>query len=223
MSTYPKQPFMQIVSTIISKGVIKGLGKYIWITLHFKDAHYMIAAFPPEKVYLGDIFTATCHKYTKDKVTYGLNCSIKITGFTGSLEQKSYANYQKLGSVKFPNKYEIILEGKKYILDGKLYGQCVTLDLTGNLHYSGSAGLTGDKNTLSGFIEGNQFQNHELYKKTTLSILNMDSDKLQSLTIGGKLAYSYIVFIIWILLTLIMLILIVIQSVYGIKKLIQKA
>ena len=214
MSVYPKQPFMQIVSTIISKGVIKGLGKYVWITLHFKDAHYMIAAFPPEKVALGDTFTATGQKYTKDKVIYGMNCSIKITGF---------AKFnQILGSVQFPNQYDITLEGKTYTLDGKAYGkgQCVTFDLTGNLHYSGSASLTGgDNNALSGFIEGNQFQSHELYTKTTLSILDMNYDKLQSLTIGGKIAYSYLIFILWILLTLIMLIVIVI---YGIKKLIAK-
>ena len=215
ISTYPKQPFMQIISTIISKGVIKGLGKYVWITLHFKDAHYMIAAFPPEKVALGDTFTATGQKYTKDKVIYGINCSVKITGFTKF--------NQKLGSVQFPNKYDITLEGKKYTLDGRAYGKCVTFDLTGNLHYSGSASLTGrDKNALSGFIEGNQFQSHELYTKTTLSILDMNYDKLQSLTIGGKLAYSYLIFILWILLTLIMLIVIVIQSVHGIKKLIAK-
>ena len=49
-----------------------------------------------------------------------------------------------------------------------------------------------------------------------------ESDKLQSLTIGGKIAYSYLIFILWILLTLIMLIVVVIQSVYGIKILIAK-
>jgi len=214
---YPKQPFIQIINTIITKDIAKGLGKYIWITLHMKsNTHYMMAAFPPENVAVGDSFNTTSRKYTKDGVTYGIKCTIKITGFTATLRQT-------LGTVSFPNQFEITLQGDTYKLNGNDYGggKCVTIDLSNNLHYSGSASLTGG-DALSGFIEGNQFQTDKVYKKTRLSILGMESDydKLQSLTIGGKAAYAYIVFIIWILLNLVLLIFIIIQSVYGIKKLI---
>ena len=66
-----------------------------------------------------------------------------------------------------------------YTIDTTAYGDCVTIDMTGNLHWSGSALLyDSDNNKLNGsaFLEANQFEDPKTYRKTIFEQGNMDMD-----------------------------------------------
>ena len=55
-----------------------------------------------------------------------------------------------------------------YTADSTPYGNCVTLDISGNLHWSGSAKLSGGQG--SAFLEFNQFQDLKMYLSNTLDL-----------------------------------------------------
>ena len=128
-------------------------------------------------------FNVNCNQYNNS------DCKLEVLEMTDSIEQKD-AKGNIIGYVQFPHVYKITLGDVVYILDGKYYGECVTTELTGNLHYSGSAILSqNNKKVGTGFMEANQFQNKEMYSKTTLSYIDLETGdlvKIQELIDGIK-------------------------------------
>ena len=62
-------------------------------------------------------------------------------------------------------------------MDSAPYGDCVTIDLTGNLHWAGATSLSVPG---SGFMELNQFQNKDDYLATTMSLANIPKSKIST-------------------------------------------
>ena len=230
-NTYPKQRFIQLLASIMSKNTNKGLGRYIWLNLHPNNGelngnHYMIAttSFTNVNLKISNAqltLKAFFNKYNKTNSSLNNSCSVTILEFHEPLQQYSYTNNLLLGSVMFPKKYSIEIDGKNYILDSGEFGQCYTIDLTGNFHYSGSAVLYETDGTTrigTGFMEANQFQSHKVYTKTSLSLLDLDNHYTDFQNpIGGK-TMSYFVLICWLLLIISILICIFKVIKYLIKK-----
>ena len=230
LSSYPIQPMSQILLSIerIKKPPGSPLGKYIWLTLHIGFVHYMITAFPEiekkasnDKIFsvilgVNSSINAMYTKYTSKNVTYNnSDCKLEVLEMTNPIAQKD-AKGNIIGHVQFPHVYKIILGNNIYILDGKYYGECVTTDLTGNLHYSGS-GILSQKNKQvgTGFMEANQFQNKEMYSKTTLSYIDLEDsyDNIQKMVLGKRAGLSIFILILWVILLIISLILLVISII----------
>ena len=234
INQYPQQPMSQIIMALERRNKIGGmtLGKYIWLNLHIGNTHYVVTAHPganpsgtsiskPELmlVYVGEnnnILPGNYNKYTSTGVTYNQkDCKLQILKMTEPIAQKDAKN-EIIGYISYPYKYQITLGENIYILDGEHYGECVTIDLTGNLHYSGSAIVyENNKQVGTGFMEANQFQTNELYSKTSLSYLDLENsyNNLQKMVLGGKSSPAILILTLWVILLVTSLILIIISCV----------
>ena len=166
------------------KKSVGGLGRYVWLNVHLGERQFMITAFPPEsaKIEKGQTYPAQYISYSaheaptyKNKTTMTFHATTTYSGIT------------------FPTVISIGLPGpdgmETYTLNSVPYGACVTLDLTGNFHWSGSALLT-DSNGESpgtGFIELNQFQPIDLYRSNMLKRAGIDESALNAFS-GAPLA-----------------------------------
>jgi len=179
----------------------KGFGRYIWINLHIKNTNKpfqcMVYTFPDKNVDIkeGLTFKSTYNLYSKyyNNILNRTDGTIKIlktTVFEG-------ITYATLVSINL-NDFDSV--NHTYIVDCSPYGNCATIDFTGNYHWTSSAILSEDtRNTIpsggnsqigTAFLEQNQFQNPRDYRQTTLNIgnfrsdvINIDETKLSSLQI----------------------------------------
>jgi len=166
----PKALAVQMVTTVtqLSKAV-GGLGRYVWINLHLKNnTEYLVTAFPPPntKIEKAQTYPATYKKYGMDQATVSDSWPL-------SLKFVETVTLQDPGSGSFiiyPTVFQMTIEGHEYTVDTRPYGKCVTLDLTGNLHWSGSATLESDSGpeSSSAFVELNQFQDLTAYRSNLL-------------------------------------------------------
>lgn len=178
----PQQLLVTLLSNVTQTSkALGGLGRYIWINLHLPDAEYMVAAFPEVHTIIkeGQRYSTLYRTYSEGKPTEQR---------VGSLEFKKTIKVQ---GITYPVVIEIDLEdldGKKhtYTIDSQPFGECVTIDLTGNLHWSGSA-VIKDHKTDSAFIELNQFQLLEDYRLNTLRKAGLPPDQPLAAFIGAPL------------------------------------
>ena len=128
---------VQILTNIsqLSKSV-GGLGRYVWINVHLEGHEFMITAFPPQsaEISAGQTYAAKFISYPEHgDTTYDNETTMVLEKTT------------EIDGITFPTVFTIALPGsektEKYTISSVPYGDCVTLDLTGNLHWSGSASL----------------------------------------------------------------------------------
>jgi len=217
---YPYAKWTQILQTIANRTKFSNsLGKYVWLTLHISDKHYMLFNFaiPIDSFSkVGDTSKVLYNVYTKTNVTYNNKGTIKILQLTSPLAQYSYSTGNKLGTVIFPLKYLIILDNEEYVLDGTPYGECYCPDGSNNIHYTSSAVIYKDKVVVgTGFIEGREFQDPKLLAQTSLSILGLEDsyDNIQKMVLGGKSSPAILILTLWLVLLVTFLILIIVSCV----------
>ena len=211
----------QILQTIANRTKFSNyLGKYVWLTLHINNKHYMLFNFaiPIDSFSkVGDTSKVLYNVYTKTNVTYNNKGTIKIQNITSPLVQKSYTNKTiTLGTVTFPNKFLIILDNDEYILDGTPYGECYVRDGSGNIHYTSSAVIYHDLDKVgTGFIEGREFQDIKLLTKTSLSILGLENsyNNIQKMVLGGKSNPAILILTLWLVFVVTSLIMIIISCI----------
>ena len=164
--------YIQILSNITAtwSGITKGLGKYLWIPIYLEnDLQYVISGFPPEGVLKnGDkIDKATVNKFNGNGPSYDIQgCTLTVD------------TVKMVGGVFFPVIYRVNLEGTEYILDSTPFGDTYTIDVTGNMHWTGSAVVYDASRTKVmgvGFLEANQLQEPDIYCKTILDQLGISS------------------------------------------------
>ena len=153
-------------------------GRYIWLNIHLRDPEiqYMIVAFlnPSIEIKKGESFPTGYQIYSKGKV-------ITKKGTVQLTETMNMKNSGE-GTVTFPTKVSVSVEdveGKSYsyILDSAPYGNCVTIDFSGNLHWSGSASLSAPG---TAFMEFNQFQELKDYKSTVMNLAGIPKSELST-------------------------------------------
>jgi hypothetical protein len=165
---------IQLLSNISRIGKVNTpLGRYAWITIHTDTGkQYMIVAKPPQdqEIKTGLVWTTTVNIYTSGEDP--------IYRKPGTLSVLETITIQQSGggNVIFPNKIKVTAEGITYILDSTPYGNSITIDPTGNIHWSSSATLTGEdgKSKGTGFLEYNQFQDADTYRNKTVTIAGID-------------------------------------------------
>ena len=166
-SNTPRQLLLDASLTIMQTRILLGgLGRYMWINFHIDGGvQYMVTCFPGQEsiIKVGDEYPTRYNTYSKNLQTPIIH---KI-GKLKILETVSVSN------IVFPSILSVELEdinGDKqvYTADSTPYGNCVTLDISGNLHWSGSAKLSGGQG--SAFLEFNQFQDLKMYLSNTLDL-----------------------------------------------------
>lgn len=173
-----KQIFDNIILNIMSSN--KGFGRYVWINLHVKKTQnnkplqYMVYAFPDPNIEIkeGLSFKATYNLYSKYYNTIlnrtdGTIKILKTTIFKGI----TYATLVSINVNDFDG------TNHTYIIDCSPYGDCATIDFTGNYHWTCSTTLSENNEYVgTGFLEQNQFQDSKNYRQTTLNIGNFGKD-----------------------------------------------
>lgn len=144
---------------------VGGLGRYIWLNAHLDNEQYMIT-----------VMLTDNSKIEKDQIL----SNAKYNLYSSSLENPLYNQDTKLkildtttvDNTVFPTKYQVTVKDindkeHTYLIDSTPFGNTVTIDLTGNFHWSGSALLFDETNNQVGtaFLEANQFQDYEKYTK----------------------------------------------------------
>ena len=200
--------FLNYINNIVqSTKRTGGLGRYIWLNAHLDDQQYMITV-------MLDSYSVIQNNQTFDAKYYL---------YSPSLDNTSYDNYTQLkiidvvsiDDITYPTKYEVSLNdinNKKhnYIIDSTPFGNTVTIDLTGNFHWSGSA-LLIDKDTSNtvgtAFLEANQFQDFETYNNNYFKAAGLSGDVKQftqkSIISFSQSIPSILVFICYIIMIII--------------------
>ena len=159
----------------------KVLGRYIWLNLHLDAEQYMV--FCPldvnaPAVAVGNSLAATYNLYSP---------SIKAPSYSNPTQIK-VAAVVTVDNVVYPTKYEITVPDitgtvRSFLVDSTGFGNTVTIDLTGNLHWSGSAilydtGVTPGTSVPVGtaFLEANQFQDVETYNANYFKAAGLSGD-----------------------------------------------
>ena len=138
----PLQLGVKIITNISqsSRKSVGGLGRYVWMNIHLDDIEFMVTAFPPQsaRIRKGQSYEAQFTSYPSGKPTSFKNKTVLTFDETTVVD-----------GITFPTVISVTLPGpdgeEKYTVSSIPYGNCVTLDLTGNLHWSGSASLTDSK------------------------------------------------------------------------------
>jgi hypothetical protein len=163
-------PYLSLLSNTVGmfREKTSGLGKYIWLNLHLgKDLQYMVwGIFPLDKEFTkGTKFNATQNRYGADKLEYRQEGEVEV------LETNVVAG------IEFPIKYKIQTADGSFILDATDFSQCVSLDISNNIHWDGSAivydSLGNVKGT--GFLEANQFSDPNTYVVNSLMAMGLDT------------------------------------------------
>lgn len=191
-----------------------GLGRYIWINLHTNDQNlkpiqYMISCFPSSNQIINEqsSFSTIYNIYSN----YKQNNLLQQTGNLKIIKTTTINN------IIFPTVVSVDVidfEGIKhtYIVDTTLYGDCITIDMTGNFHWSGSAMLYDENNNIVGtsFLEANQFQDPSLYRKTIFTEGNFDLDTEDAYRSGAITLTQAIPSILMLILPFILIVMIII-------------
>lgn len=154
---------------------VGGLGRYIWLNVHLDDQQYMITVMLSDdsKIEKDESFTAKYNLYSPllENPLYNQTTNLKIIDTT------------IVDNTIFPTKYQVTIKDinnkeNTYLIDSTSFGNTVTIDLTGNFHWSGSALLFDNEGTQVGtaFLEANQFQDYETYTKNYFNKANISGN-----------------------------------------------
>ena len=168
------QPSRLIERAALNFMSVGKLGRYVWINLHLHDAQYMIFAFPrSSKAMTGQTYEAKYNIYANG---------------TSKLLQQGKLTFDRITTFKsiyFPTRLTVHVKNlkgvpEKHTIDAEEYGNAVTIDASGNPHWSGGAALINEKGTA--FLELNQFEEEEVSKQTTLALAGLPKSFDASLT-----------------------------------------
>ncbi len=183
-------------SSLLSRGSRGGLGKYVWITIHWKyqpnndgewnRVQYMVWAMLKDTwdaVPGGDVPGAKANMYYNKEVS-----SIASPRFLIKDVNVKILEVVRLEDVQYPIKYSISLPDPTgqmvtFEVNGGDYGggKCVTKDQTGNDHYTGSASLTQKNvNVGTAFVEASKFTPTDKFDENTLLSAGIKNKKDQS-------------------------------------------
>ena len=147
-----------------------GLGKYIWLNLHLgRELQYMIYVFPsPDSTMTkGTTFVSTINRYGNGTPEYGLKGKGKVL--------ETVMN----NGIEFPLKYSLETKDGTYILDGSKFSKSVSIDISNNIHWDGSAIVYDQSGKIAGtgFLEANQFTEKNTYAANELLAMGLDTTK----------------------------------------------
>jgi hypothetical protein len=194
------------------KKSVGGLGRYVWLNVHLGEKQFMITAFPPQsaKIEKGQAYPAQYIAYSAHEIpTYKNKTALTFEETTTH------------DGIIFPTVISVTLPGpdgsETYTLSSIPYGDCVTFDLTGNLHWSGSASLTDSKGKSpgTGFIELNQFQPIDLYRSNMMKKAGIDKSALSTFSDSPLTFVQVIPSILYVLLGLGLFVAIIVFLVLG--------
>ncbi|HRE40550.1 MAG TPA: lipocalin-like domain-containing protein [Ignavibacteria bacterium] len=155
----------------IFKSTATGLGKYVWTNLHLSDSlQYMIYNFFPldQTLLPGTIFQTTMNRYGPDQIIWSLKGEGEVLD-----------TVVREGII-FPIKYKLTTQDGTFILDGSKFKNSLSVDITNNFHWDGSAIIfdsTGKNQLGTGFLEANQFTDQVEYVKNELSVMGLDTNE----------------------------------------------
>ena len=172
-------------SMSVFKSEPRGLGKYVWLNLHLGDTlQYMASGLftDDEKVSKGMQFTPIANRYGPGTPQYRVESSAEI------LETVVREG------IEFPVKYRITLPDGIYIIDGTKFDKSLSIDVSNNLHWNGSAIVYDEAGKMvgTGFLEANQFANSDQYSSNMLRGMGLDTTaEIKSLMFsGGMLTFD---------------------------------
>ena len=190
------------------------LGRYVWINLHLPDnTQYMVFCFPDDskEAKVGDNYSSKYNVYTEKDSKLLRKGDI-------TFEYITKYNYNN-AVINFPTKlsltvYDINNNKHVYVIDTTFYGECITIDGSGNPHWSGGAILSENNvETGTAFLELNQFESSKIYLENSLKLAGIDKTKYVNKTISfGQVIPSIII----LLLPILILIVIIIMIIFGI-------
>jgi predicted secreted hydrolase len=179
--------YLSLLNNITSmfNGKQSGLGKYIWLNLHpDKELQYMIYCFPPPegKVTKGSKFEMTINRYGAGDPEYSLKGE-------GEVLETVMNN-----GIEFPVKYRLVTKDGTFILDGSKFANSVSIDVSNNIHWDGSAIVYDEsgKNVGTGFLEANQFTDEDIFVKNEIRAMGIDTTQENMALFKGeaKLPFS---------------------------------
>jgi len=180
----------------------KYLGRYLWMNIHLPDKEFLIYTFPESTIKKSDVY---------DKVGVNIYSDNKETQY--DLEGKLHVlETTTVDNVDYPVKYKFQIGNETYIIDSKPFGENVTLDPSGNLHWSGSALLYDgeEKKMGSAFIEANQLQDPTDFLRVQFKYADLDEKHLplfdtKSLSFSDVLpSFAFILFYISVFIAVIL-------------------
>ena len=215
-SKLPLKPLHRLSINVINMFKLTGkLGRYVWINLHLpNNIQYMVFCFPNENnmIKVNNTYEAIYNVYSNDKSKLLQKGNITFDYIT------KY-NYDG-NEILFPTKiiitvYDMNNNKHIYKIDTDNYGNTITIDLTGNPHWSGGVIIKENNNKIgTGFLELNQFENKEKYLNRTLKIANINSNDYKKEKLSLLKALPSIIILI---IPLLLIISIIILIIFGIK------
>lgn len=179
--------YLSLLSNSMSlfKNEPRGLGKYVWLNLHLGDTlQYMASGLftADEKVSKGMKFTPIANRYGPGTPQYKVESSAEV------LETVVREG------IEFPVKYRITLPDGTYILDATRFDKSLSIDVSNNLHWNGSAIVydEGGKMVGTGFLEANQFADSDAYQSNMLRGMGADTTaEIKAIMFsGGELTFD---------------------------------
>jgi hypothetical protein len=163
------------------KPQVSGLGKYLWLNLHLKDSlQYMIYQFFPlnENIKTGFHFNSVQKRYGENGLEDKLSGDVEVLKTT------------IIDSTEYPVKYKIKTQDGTYILDATKFSKSISIDVTNNIHWDGSAIVYDTLGNMvgTGFLEANQFADPTVYAKNELAALGLPVTK-ENLEMFGEETY----------------------------------
>jgi len=164
VQTAPSKLYAKALSTIAR--LAGGFGAYIWLNLHIGETQYMFShLFKNDdqlKIQVGDKYSSSSlNTYNQTTAVFGQSSTIQIL------------TVKTIDAVQFVTSMTIDVGGVTYIIDTTPFGDTISIDFTGNGHWSGSAllYLATDLKTSVGtaFVEQNNMQPLKEYSNTIVA------------------------------------------------------
>ena len=191
------------------------LGRYVWINLHLpNNVQYMVFCFPDENtnVKVGDNCTSKYNLYTSNDSKLLQTGTISFDYITSYPYNNSTINFPTKLSI---NVYDINNNKHVYKIDTTNYGDCITIDGSGNPHWSGGAILTENgEEKGTAFLELNQFEEKQKYLENTLRLANINPNDY---TLSKLSLWQALPSILILILPILLIIAIIVLIILGIK------
>src|SRR6185437_10542533 len=187
LNNYISNKSLKALSNVVGTFSIvkKGLGRYLWYNLHLSPSlQYMVNVYPTKDLKAGDTLSTLINKYA-DNTTWNINGTVTVEETVDVQDPNTGATikYPTILTFHIPNKKSSTGEDI-YCLDTTPFGVNVTVDLSNNIHWTGSAILYDSQNRMvgTGFAEANQLQDNNTYTSNILAKSKIDQSNSQLFT-----------------------------------------
>lgn len=155
-----------VSSTFNNKG--RGLKRYIWLNLNVDyNLQYMLNIFPTKNLQVNDVLDVKYNKYDSDDVQWNLDGKAIVLATVN------------VNGTDFPTKYTVKIDGREFELSGEMFGTSVTIDVSNNFHWTGSATVKENGKLIGvGFMEANRLQDDDTYISNTLNAAGLDNSNV---------------------------------------------